>query len=86
MFDLEIEDNVIKVFKKLSKKNPQQLEAINKKIEQIRNNPKQFKPLKWPMINIRRVHIGSFVLVYEIYEKENLVKLLDYEHHDKIYK
>ena len=85
MYSLEIEDKIVKIFKKLSKKDPKQLEAINKKIEQIKQNPHQFKPLKWPMVNIRRVHIGSFVLVYEIYEKEKLIKLLDYEHHDSIY-
>jgi addiction module RelE/StbE family toxin len=39
------------------------------------------------MKGARRVHISkSFVLVYEIDEKSKVVRLLDYDHHDKIYK
>jgi len=38
------------------------------------------------LYGIYRVHIDkSFVLTYEIDEKNKTVKLLDYEHHDKIY-
>jgi len=34
----------------------------------------------------RRVHIDkSFVLIYEIDEKEKIIRILDYDHHDKIY-
>jgi mRNA-degrading endonuclease RelE of RelBE toxin-antitoxin system len=39
------------------------------------------------MQNKRRVHVGGpFVLIYEINEKERLVTLLDFDHHDNIYK
>jgi mRNA-degrading endonuclease RelE of RelBE toxin-antitoxin system len=37
------------------------------------------------MHDLRIVHIGSFVLVYEIIETENTVLLLDYRHHDRVY-
>ncbi len=38
------------------------------------------------MKGMRRVHIGkSFVLVFEIIEKENKVIFLDLDHHDNIY-
>jgi YafQ family addiction module toxin component len=83
---LDIEPNVYKTFKKLEKKNPNQIAIIEKKIQQILNNPYHFKPLRGDMHGARRVHIDkSFVLVYEIKEKDKAVVLLEYEHHDKIY-
>lgn len=85
MYCLEIEEEVVKVFKKLGKKDRKQLEAINKKIQQILADPYQFKPLKHPLEGLRRVHIGSFVLIYEIIENPNKVKILKYEHHDLAY-
>ena len=34
----------------------------------------------------RRVHVNtSFVLTYRILENEKVVKIIDYDHHDKIY-
>jgi len=37
--------------------------------------------------NKRRVHIGgSFVLIYEINEEQKIVTLLDFDHHDNVYK
>ena len=86
MYSLEIEEEVFKVFKKLSKKDKTQLEAVNKKIDQILADPFQFKPLKHPLEGLRRVHIGSFVLIYEVIENQKTVKVLKYKHHDEAYK
>lgn len=86
MYNLEIEIEVVKIFKKLGKKDPTQLKAINKKIEHVLANPHQFKPLKYPLQNLRRVHVGSFVLVYEIIENLKIVRILKYKHHDEAYK
>lgn len=84
MYELELSEKIDKIFTKLSKRNIKQLEIINKKVQQILQNPYHFKPLKNELKNIRRVHIdSSFVLTYEI--KENIIRLLDYDHHDKIY-
>jgi len=86
MYSLAIKPNVDKIFSKISKKNPRQLQIIFKKIKQIVENPYHFKPLRGDMYGARRVHIGkSFVLVYEIDEKKKVVRLLDYDYHDKIY-
>ena len=75
-----------KIFKKLAKRDKVQLEAINKKIKQILEEPHRFKPLCAPMQNKRRVHAyGPFVLVYIINESEKFVEILDYDHHDNIY-
>ncbi|UZE94074.1 MAG: type II toxin-antitoxin system mRNA interferase toxin, RelE/StbE family [Candidatus Pacearchaeota archaeon] len=85
MYNLEIRKHLDKIFSKLAKKNKIQFEALNKKIEQIRKNPYHFKPLRAPMQNKRRVHVGSFVLIYSIDEKTKTIILEDYEHHNKIY-
>lgn len=78
--------HIDKVFKKLSKKNKKQLEIIDNKIKQILQTPYHFKPLRGDMHGTRRVHVDkSFVLTYDIDEKNKVVKLLDYEHHDNIY-
>ena len=85
-YALNISDETDKKFKKLERKNRKQLEIINKKIQQIIESPYQFKPLRGDMHGSRRVHIDkSFVLIYEIDEKEKIIRILDYDHHDKIY-
>jgi len=53
----------------------------------ILEDPYRFRPLRKPLQNKRRVHIGgSFVLIYEIDEKEKTVTLFDFDHHDNVYK
>lgn len=85
-YALDISDELDKKFSKLAKKDKKQLEIINKKVEQIQENPYHFKPLKGDMKGSRRVHIDkSFVLTYEVGEENKVVRLLDYDHHDNIY-
>lgn len=86
MYILLTERNVDRIFSKLARKDPKQLEAIDKKIKQILANPYQFKPLKAPMQHLRRVHVGSYVITYKIKEQEKAVEIWDYDHHDEIYK
>ncbi len=84
---LEQSASIRKEFRKLAKKSPNELEAIWRKIEEILKNPSRFKPLRNSMKGIFRVHIvKSFVLTFEVRESEKVVLLLEYEHHDKIYK
>ena len=85
MYSLEIEEEVFRAFKKLAKKDKIQLEAINRKIDQILTEPFQFKPLKHPLDGLRRVHIESFVLIYEVLENPKTVRVLKYKHHDEAY-
>lgn len=85
LYNLEIDEDVYKTFKKLAKKDKIQLTAINKKINEILTDPTQFKPLKHPLEGLRRVHIGPFVLIYEIIEETKTVRVLKYKHHDEAY-
>ena len=71
---------------KLSKKDKLQFEILTRKIEEILKNPRIGKPLTANMAEQWRVHIRNFVLTYEISEKERIIKLIDFDHHDKVYK
>ena len=86
MYLLETREHVDKIFKKLAKKNPKQMEVISNKIQEILQDPHDFKPMHFPLAGMRRVHFGSFVLLFSIDEQRMTVILEDYEHHDKIYR
>lgn len=79
-------EKVDKILKKLEKKDAVQFEALSRKVSEILENPQQFKPLKSPMQHMRRVNVGSFVLVYDIDEARKTVTIRRYEHHDNVYK
>ena len=53
MYSLEITPQVDKIFSKLSKRYPKQMDIIYKKVEQIIQNPYHFKPLKGDMHGAR---------------------------------
>jgi len=87
VYKLAVKESLDKKFKKLQKNDKEMLLLIDKKVQDILEDPYLFKPLKRPLQNKRRVHVGgSFVLVYEINEKDKMVTLLDFDHHDNIYK
>lgn len=87
MYNVKIKKHLDKIFSKLSKKKPKQLEIIHKKLKQITEDPYRFKPLKKPLHGKRRVHIDkSFVLIYSIDEEDKEIILENYDHHDNIYK
>jgi len=84
-FQLEISEQLDKIFAKLSRKDKLQFEILSRKIKEILENPQIGKPLTANMAGQRRVHIRNFVLTYEILENEGIIRLLDYDHHDNIY-
>lgn len=87
MYTIKTSSRIDKIFLKLGKKNPKQMEIIGKKIEGIVKNPQRYKNLRTPMEMYKRVHIDShFVLMFSVDEKSKTVILEDYDHHDNIYK
>ncbi len=68
----------------MAKKDRSGLKKIEDQVYKIISNPLVGKPLRNVMKNYRRVHIGSFVLVYKI--ENNEVTFVDYDHHDRVYK
>ena len=86
-YRLEVKESLDKRLKKLSKEDKEMIRLIHRKVQEILEDPQRFKPLRRPMQNKRRVHIGgSFVLVYEIDERNKIVTLLAFDHRDNIYK
>jgi len=73
-----------KILEKIAKKNKPTLKEIEDRVYKIISNPLVGKPLRNLMKNYRRVHIGSFVLIYKIENEE--ITFVDYDHHDHIYK
>jgi len=86
MYSIISSPKIDSVFKKLAEKNPDQLKTITKKLGEIIEDPYRFKPLSNIMKEFRRVHFGSFVLIYSIDERNKTVILEDFDHHDKIYR
>ncbi len=71
--------------KRVGRSKPDLLLPIEAGVTKILRNPELGKPLRNILRNRRRIQIaGSFVLLYEIIGTE--VRLLDFDHHNKIYK
>lgn len=86
MYSLEVREHVDRIFRKLAKKDSKQMEVLSKKINEILMDPRAFKPMRFPLSGMRRVHFGSYVLLFSIDEQRKTVVLEDYEHHDNVYR
>jgi mRNA-degrading endonuclease RelE of RelBE toxin-antitoxin system len=83
-FDVELEEKIIK----LNKKMPDRIKKLKKKVEQIillnYEEINHFKNLRKPLQEYKRVHIDkSFVLIFKLTREKIIFK--DFDHHDKIY-
>ena len=72
---------------RLEKKDSESHRALTNKIKEIINSdPEHYKPLRYDLKNLKRVHIRkSFVLIFEYDKQRGFIQFLDYDHHDKIY-
>lgn len=86
MYSFEIKEGLEKSLRKLAQKDKMHYQSVVKKILQIAGNPEMGKPLRNVLKGRRRVHVGHFVLIYEVDEKNKRVIFLDFEHHDRAYK
>ena len=86
-YSYNIEKKLKSTLKRTCKKDKKLYDAVMKKIEEIIKNPHHYKPLRYDMKGLKRVHLEkSFVLVFEIDEEEKMVRFLDLGHHDEIYR
>ena len=69
--------------KKLKKKDKVLFEQIQKKLIDLVQNPDHYKPLKNILAGYRRIHFGSFVLIYKI--EGDIVRIISLDHHDQSY-
>jgi len=84
-----IEQNLEKIFFKLSKKDRNRYNSAMKKIQEIINctDINHYKNLRRPLNHLKRVHIDShFVLTFKYIKSENLVIFYDLDHHDRVYR
>jgi len=61
VYKLAIKEKLDKKFKKLQKKGKEMLRLIERKVQDILEDPYRFKPLRKPLQNKRRVHIGGLL-------------------------
>ena len=85
-YTLIISEKLDHSFKKIAQKDKLQYQILKRKIHEIMSNPYQKKPLQGPMAGQWRTHVRNFVLTYEINEQAKEITLLDYDHHDAVYK
>jgi len=85
MYQIKVKKEVERVLKKLAKKDKISSIYIFKKIKEIQESPYHFKPLKKPLQNFRRIHIGNYVLIYSIDEPTKTIIIERYKHHDEVY-
>ena len=87
MYFIKTKPLLDKIFLKLGKKNPKQMEIIEKKLSEIIQGPHHYKNLKKPLQYLKRIHVDkSFVLTFSINEEEKTITIENYKHHDDIYK
>jgi len=89
MIRFEIEEKLLRILKKLFKKDKKRYEIVFKKINEIINSSDigYYKNLRFPMSGFKRVHIDrSFVLIFKYDKVNDKIRFYDLEHHDNIYK
>ena len=87
MYNIEIKPSCQRDIEKLCKKNPVLRKALEKKMNEVTENPCHYKPLRYDLAGERRVHImKSFVLKYEINKTRKTIIFFFFGHHDEAYK
>lgn len=87
MREFEIKPGLRKTLVKLFKKDRNMYEAVMGKINEIVNSdPEHYKNLRYSMKELKRAHIGHFVLVFSYDKQKDFLSFVDYDHHDIIYR
>lgn len=88
MHEFEIKPHLQKILEKLFKKERNTYEAVMKKIQEVINSsdPEHYKNLRYNLKELKRVHVGHFVLVFSYDKQKNFLTFVDYDYHDNIYK
>lgn len=85
----EIKPSLKKILKKIWKKDKVLYERILKKIYEIINSSAEevehYKNLRYDMKDLKRVQVGSFVLVFKFDKENEFISFEDFQHHDFIY-
>jgi YafQ family addiction module toxin component len=82
-YSIEFSSTFEKSMKKLKKKDKVMYDQIQKKLIDLIENPDHFKPLRNILAGYRRIHFGSFILIYNI--DGDIIRIISLDHHDKSY-
>ena len=89
-FDFNLSPELRENIERSAKKNPSFAESVKKKIQQIAASDIEtighFKNMRHDLSGYKRVHVGSFVLFFKVFKKENFILFDRLEHHDDAYK
>lgn len=72
-----------KALRRMKKRDRAMFDRVGKKIEEILEEPDVYKPLRHRLKGLRRVHIGPFVVIFEV--KGPAVEFLILDHHGNAY-
>jgi len=88
MRKIEVSENLQNIMRKLSKKDKSLYNQLLKKIDEVANayDIEHYKNLKYNLKDSKRIHVGSFVLIFQFNKLDNSIKFDDFNHHDIIYK
>ena len=86
-YAIEIKPSCKESITKSCKKNPVLKKALENRMNEVVGNPQHYKPLRYDLAGERRVHIlKSFVLKFEVNEREKTLVFIAFEHHDNAYR
>ncbi|MBI2134321.1 addiction module toxin RelE [Candidatus Woesearchaeota archaeon] len=87
MRSYSLSENLQKILQKLSKKDRLLYDRVLSKIHEIIScdEVEHYKNLRHSMKNLKRVHIGHLVLVFEYDRSNQKIIFEDLDHHDNIY-
>ena len=87
MYAYKLSKNFERIIAKLQKKDPTLYRNLLHKIQEViqSSNLEHYKNLKYDLKEFKRVHVGSFVLIFKFDKQNDIILFDDFEHHDKIY-
>ncbi|VVB60531.1 ParE toxin of type II toxin-antitoxin system, parDE [uncultured archaeon] len=85
-YDIKFDEKIEQEFEKLKKKDKGLYTETMKKILRIVENPFLGKPLRNVLKGKYRVHIGHFVLIYEVDNEAHQIIIITLAHHDDAYR
>lgn len=88
MRNFSVEETLERLLKKLFKKDKTMYDQIMGKMDEIISceNIDHYKNLKKPLQNVKRTHVGSFVLIFKHNKKDDRIVFYDFDHHNNIYR
>ncbi len=88
MRTFRVSEHLQRVMRKLSKKDPVLHEQLLKKMDEIVQSTdiNHYKNLRYSMKDSKRVHVGSFVLIFQHNQAKDEISFDDFDHHNTIYR